>query len=60
MEHDLEELCYFIVFPDGTMSLPPSLALLCAGEARAAARLECLEETEEKEALLTLVRGVSW
>ena len=28
-------------------------------EARAAARLECLEESEEKEALLTLVRGVS-
>lgn len=29
-------------------------------EARAAARLECLEESKEKEALLTLVRGVTW
>ena len=29
-------------------------------EARATARLECLEESKEKEALLTLVRGASW
>eukprot|EP00434_Breviolum_minutum_P021479 symbB.v1.2.018955.t1/scaffold1484.1/size180055/7 len=37
----------------------PTIHLVNKLGARAAARLECLEESEEKEALLTLVRGVA-
>jgi len=37
----------------------PTIRLVNKLGSRAAARLECLEESEEKEALLTLVRGVS-
>ncbi|CAE7333312.1 SPS2 [Symbiodinium pilosum] len=37
----------------------PTIRLVNKLGARAAARLECLEESEEKEALLTLVRGVA-